>query len=198
MERKRVSSANIESRVDSRMTRQQDTTFKWPVSAEQVSAAPAQDVWDAISAPGNLERCHPFCQSNPVHAWPGPDSHDEVDYLSGWVYERHFRNWIEGVGYDLEIGRPGGGTSTVSWRITPLDDQSSTLSITVCPDALQRIPVVIRWIPHLLKLRPLLGQYLDSVVKGFEWYVTRGEAVPRNGFGAHPWFSEPQGKKYAR
>jgi hypothetical protein len=26
-------------------------------------------------------------------------------------------------------------------------------------------------------------------VRGFEWYVTRGEPVPRNKFGKHPWFS---------
>ena len=116
-------------------------------------------------------------------------SQDEVHYLSGWVFARQFREWIEGVGYDLEIGRPGGSKSTVSWRITPIDEQSCKLRITVCPSALQGIPVVIRWLPHLLRVRPLLRQYLDSVVRGFEWYVTRKEAVPKNAFGTHPWFS---------
>jgi hypothetical protein len=24
-----------------------------------------------------------------------------------WVYERRFRQWIDGIGYDLEIGRRG-------------------------------------------------------------------------------------------
>ena len=163
--------------------------FKWPVSAERTIAAPAREVWDVISRPGNLELCHPFCTSNPVTAWPGVDSRDEVHYLSGWVFQRRFREWIEGVGYDLEIGRAGGSTSTVSWRITPIDARSCTLRITVCPGGLQGVPVVIRWIPHLLRVRPLLRQYLDSVVRGFEWYVTRREAVPRNAFGAHPWFS---------
>jgi hypothetical protein len=35
----------------------------------------------------------------------------------------------------------------------------------------------------------MLGKYLQSVVKGFEWYVTRGEPVPRDQFGKHTWFS---------
>ncbi len=139
--------------------------------------------------PGNLELCHPFCASNPVRIWPGPESRDEVHYLSGWVYERRFCDWIEGVGYDLEVGRPGGGTSFVSWRTAPLGDASCTLRISVCPHVLQNFPVVIRWAPHVLRLRPKLTEYLQSVVRGFEWYLTRGEAVPRNQFGTHPWFS---------
>ena len=159
------------------------------VSAEQVIAAPASIVWEIISKPGNLEACHPFCERNPVQVWPGPGSRDEVHYLSGWVYERQFTNWIEGVGYDLDIGRPGGGQSAVSWRISPIDDSTCALRITVRPHAAQKFPPVIRWVPFLLWLRPRLRSYLDSVVRGFEWYVARNEPVPRNAFGEHPWFS---------
>ena len=166
-----------------------DPGFKWPVAFEQVIEAPARAVWDAIAMPGNLELCHPFCARNPVHDWPGPHSHDEVHYLSGWAYERHFRRWIEGRGYDLEIGRPGGGKSFVSWRITALDNDRCTLRITVYPHVLQGVPVAIRWVPHLFRVRPMLKQYLRSVVQGFEWYVLHGERVPRNHFGKHPWFS---------
>ena len=168
------------------------TGFKWPVSVEQVIAVPAERVWQAISSPGNLEACHPFCASNPVKEWPGPDSRDEVHYLSGWVYERRFKAWYEGTGYDLEIGRHGGSRSLVSWRIRAIDEDSSALRITVCPHVLQGIPAVFRWIPYALKVRPLLGRYLDSVLRGFEWYVTRGEPVPRDAFGKHPWFSARQ------
>jgi len=163
--------------------------FKWPVSVEKTIAAPSQEVWKVVSSPGNLELCHPFCASNPVQNWPGPNSRDEVHYLSGWIYERHFHKWIEGVGYDLEIGRSGGGKSFVSWRVKPIDDHSCALRITVYPHALQNLPTVIRWIPYALRLRPLLRAYLDSVVRGFEWYVVRRIPVPRNAFGEHPWFS---------
>ena len=163
--------------------------FKWPIAADRVIQVPAEHLWEIISAPGNLEVCHPFCERNPVHEWPGPESRDEVHYLSGWVFERRFRRWLEGVGYDLEIGRPGGRTSRVSWRIEPVGAGSSRLTITVYPFALQKTPVLVRWLPHLLFLRPKLGSYLRSVVGGFDWYATRGEPVPRNHFGRHSWFS---------
>ena len=165
--------------------------FKWPVAVTQPIAAPAAEVWEAISMPGNLELCHPFCARNPVEKWPGAESRDQIHYLSGWVFERRFSRWIDGVGYDLEIGRSGGESSSVSWRITPIDDQNCSLRITVYPQLLQAMPPAIRWVPHLLRVRPLLKSYLSSVVRGFEWYLTRGEPVPRNQFGSHPWFSEP-------
>jgi hypothetical protein len=167
------------------------TGFKWPVSVERLIETPAREVWEAISLPGYLENCHPFCASNPVHAWPGPDSRDQIHYLSGWFFERHFHEWIEGVGYDLEIGRKDGGKSSVRWRITPVDDRSCRLRITGCPHALQSIPSIIRWVPHWLWLGPQLRKYLDSVVRGVEWYATRGQPVPRDAFGTHPWFSAP-------
>ena len=165
--------------------------FKWPVAVAQPIAAPAEKVWDVISMPGNLEPCHPFCKSNPVRVWPGPDSRDEVHYLSGWIYERRFLRWFEGSGYDLEIGTRDGGKSFVSWRVSPVDEQNCSLKITVFPHILQNIPVVVRWLPHTLRLRPMLKAYLESVGKGFEWYVSRGESVPRDQFGKHPWFSAP-------
>ncbi len=163
--------------------------FKWPVHVERVMGAPSRDIWGAISRPGALELCHPFCARNPVQVWPGPAARDEVHYLNGVVYERQFREWLDGVGYDLAIGRPGGRQSLVSWRITPIDDATSGLRITVCPHALQDRHPWVRWMPHVLWLRPRLRDYLDSVVRGFDWYVTRGEPVPRNAFGTHPWFS---------
>ena len=171
------------------MTEERIPGFKWPVAVVQPIAAPAKIVWETISTPGNLELCHPYCKRNPVQVWRGPDSRDEVHYFSGWIYERRFRRWSEGTGYDLEIGRPGGGTSYVSWQISPADDRNCTLSITVYPHVLQKIPVVVRWLPHVIRLRPMLKKYLESVTKGFEWYVTRCKPVSRDQFGRHPWFS---------
>lgn len=167
--------------------------FKWPVAVAQPISAAVAEVWEAISTPGNLESCHPFCLSNPVHVWPGENARDEIHYLSGWVFERRFFRWIDGVGYDLEIGRRGGGSSTVSWRLRSLGSDDCELRIAVYPHALQDIPAILRWLPHHLWLRPMLGSYLSSVTRGFEWFVTRGEPVPRNQFGPHPWFSWAKG-----
>ena len=166
-----------------------DRKFRWPVSVGQQIAAPANEVWAVISTPGNLELCHPFCKSNPVEVWDRENSKDEVHYLSGWVYERQFRRWYEGVGYDLDIFRGEKKMATVSWRIVEVDAASCQLQITVYPMLLQKWPVVIRWLPHWLRLGPFLRSYLRSVVRGFEWYVARHEPVPRNAFGKHPWFS---------
>ena len=142
--------------------------------------------------PGNLELCHPFCKQNPVQVWPGPESRDEVHYLSGWIYERRFSQWFEGSGYDIEIIRRNNTIASVSWRISSVDERNCTLQISVFPQALQNIPVVVRWLPHVFRLHPMLKTYLVSVVKGFHWYVAKGEPVPRDQFGQHPWFSAPQ------
>jgi hypothetical protein len=138
--------------------------------------------------PGNLELCHPFCASNPVERWPGAESLDEVHYLSGRIFQRRFCRWIAGVGYDLEIGRRGGRSSYVEWRILESQDVGSVLEIIVHPYALDAV-APLRWLAHTLYVRPMLRKYLSSVVRGFEWYLTRGEAVPRNQFGDHRWFS---------
>jgi hypothetical protein len=166
--------------------------FRWPISVAQPIPAPRSKVWDAISKPGNLEDFHPFCAANPVTVWPGDASRDEVHYLSGWVFERRFCQWIDGVGYDLDIGRPDGPSSFVSWRILSVEDERCVLRIAVYPHVLQDFPAAIRWLPHVLRLGPMLRSYLSSVVRGCEWYVTRGEPVPRNQFGPHPWFSAPE------
>lgn len=167
--------------------------FRWPVAVAGAIAVPLPTLWEAISMPGNLELCHPFCAKNPVHTWPGEDARDEVHYLSGLVFERRFCRWIDGTGYDLEIGRRGGQSSFVSWRIQPKAREESTLRIAVYPHVLQRLPAAIRWLPHGLRVRPMLLKYLSSVVRGFEWYLCRHEPVPRDQFGPHPWFSAPDG-----
>ena len=163
--------------------------FRWPIVAEQTIAASAEEVWKVISTPGNLELCHPFCGKNPVQHWSRENSVDQVHYLNGRVYERRFNSWQEGVGYDLEIISRGTPLAAVTWRIASVDASSCVLRITVYPYMLQKYPVGLRWLPHFFFLRPKLTHYLISVVKGFEWFITHGQAVPRNQFGEHAWFS---------
>jgi hypothetical protein len=163
--------------------------FKWPIKVTGRIAASPQKVWKVISSPGNLDDCHPFCEKNPVDQWSGVGSKDTIHYYSGWVLQREFLTWIDGVGYDLIIGRDGGRQSYVSWRITEEGDNESQLSITLYPHVLQKVPVIIRWIPHITTVRPAMQSYLESVVKGFEYFITTGKPVKENQFGSHPWFS---------
>jgi hypothetical protein len=187
----RAERASAETASVSAVLRPPDLGPSIPV--DRVIPVSQKELWVAISTPGNLEPCHPFCARNPVRKWPGVGSLDEVHYLSGWVFERRFRRWIEGTGYDLEIGPKGGRSSFVEWRILPGGDENCTLRITVHPSALRRpLPVrwpPVRWFAHRLYVRPMLEKYLSSVTRGFEWHLTRGEAVPRNQFGEHRWFS---------
>lgn len=163
--------------------------FRWPVSARRVIAAPPFKVWEVISSPGTLPLYHPFCEKNPVVEWSAEGAHDEVHYFNGRVLERRVTAWHDDVGYDLVIGRPGGKTSAVTWRVAPTRDGKSTVTISVYPHTLQHLSVIVRWLPHLMRLRPGLRSYLKSVLKGLDWFITRGKPVRRNQFGAHRWFS---------
>ena len=163
--------------------------FKWPVSVSRKIDASPRSIWFAITRPENLKDCHPFCENNPVFEWPGVGSKDAIYYYSGWVLHREFVSWIEGVGYDLIIRREGGGKSFVSWRIMEDQEDTSILSITIYPHTIQNIPLAIRWIPHFIYIQPSLYSYLESVVKGFEWFIITGIPVRRNQFGSHKWFS---------
>jgi hypothetical protein len=163
--------------------------FKWPISVSQTIETSPQKIWSVISSPGNLEDCHPFCEQNPVHKWPGVGSIDRINYYSGWVMDREFINWIDGVGYDLSIGRKGGGKSYVSWRIKEVQKSISALSITIYPHALQNTPILFRWVPYIGYIQPALSSYLKSVTRGFEWFIKTGKPVRKNQFGSHKWFS---------
>ena len=167
--------------------------YKWPIQVSKVIDAPPETIWSVISSPGNLEDCHPFCEKNPVDAWQGVGSRDAVQYYNGRVLSRDFVTWIDGVGYDLIIGRIGGRKSYVSWRITEVKGGAGSLSITIYPHALQKIPVTIRWIPYVSYIRPALKSYLESVVLGFDWVIRTGEPVSKDQFGSHSWFSKKDG-----
>ena len=172
-----------------KFTAKEIAKFKWPISIDQKINASPEEIWSVISNAGNLEDCHPFCEKNPVIEWGGVGAKDVIHYYSGWIMQREFVNWREGVGYDLVIGREGGRQSYVSWRITEEDEGKGSLRITIYPYALRNIPVAVRWIPHLLVIRPAMHSYLKSVLKGFEWFITTGEPVRKDQFGSHKWFS---------
>jgi len=107
--------------------------YKWPVSISRKIEVSPERIWSSIAAPGNLEDCHPFCEKNPVSNWPGVGAKDTIYYYSGWILEREFVDWMEGIGYDLTIGRAGGRKSYVSWRITEEGAGLGRLRITIYP-----------------------------------------------------------------
>ena len=102
--------------------------------------AQQDEVWNVISAPGHLELVHPFCESNVVVS--GREKHRSIRSATeaGWAYDRRFTRWIDGVGYDLEIGAVNEPTSRVSWRLEQRSDGITDLTISLWPRARCRHP----------------------------------------------------------
>jgi hypothetical protein len=160
-----------------------------PVDGRLVIKAPPNRIWQVISQPGHLARCHPFCEKNEVDQWPGVCARDTITYYSGVHYQRDFVTWIEGVGYDLELGPPPHKTAWVSWRITPLDETRSELMIEVTPYLKSALPERRKLAYQRRAFGTTIADYLNSVVQGVDYVVTTGQAVRRNQFGSHPIYS---------
>lgn len=159
-----------------------------PVAYRQTIAAPPNEVWALISAPGQLTEFHPFCAANPVQAWPGTHSVDVIEYHSGRIVTRSFTAWDEGAGYDLEVSDAGGAVAGVSWRLSG-QATGSSLTIGITPRMLGDLPAALRWAPNRALVHPMLRRYLKAVLRGIEWRVTTGRQVRPDQFGTHRWFS---------
>ena len=146
-------------------------------------------VWDEITKPGYLNHTHPFCAKSEVIQWPGEGARDTITYFSGLHFERHFVDWVEGVGYDLELGVPPHTSARVLWRLAPVRDDASLLSIEVIPLLKADWPAA-RKRAHLdAHFGEHLQHYLECVVKGCEYWCRTGEAVRENQFGRNPIYS---------
>ncbi len=156
-----------------------------------IDAGPAE-VWNRIAAPGNLKRCHPFCASTAVEKWPGVGSRYSITYYSGIRYQRDFVAWLDGVGYDVEVGSPTKKTCRVFWRIESRAPGHSEFRIEVAPY------VEPGWSAgeesHYLErfFGDAFEHYLNCVVKGLKYHVTTGKDVREDQFGANPVFSAPR------
>lgn len=152
--------------------------------------ASSHAVWQAISEPGYLTACHPFCANTEVIHWPGVGSIDTITYYSGITYRRNFVHWEEGVGYDIEIGEAPNLTSRVLWRIFPDTHKGCLFSIEVFPYLKADLPVEKKrsyqekWFGNAFK------HYLDCVVNGVCYKVVTGKAVTKNQFGINPLYSD--------
>lgn len=160
------------------------------VSVRHIIAAAADSVWQVISQPGQLTRYHPFCQATTVITWPGVGAKDTVTYSSGVHYERDFVTWIEGVGFDIEVGPPPHKTARVEWRITELGAHQSELAITVLPYLKADVAAPRKQVYQQRFFGAPMAQYLESVVQGVGHVATVGEAVQKNQFGTHPIYSD--------
>lgn len=151
--------------------------------------AKVADIWAAISETGNLTNIHPFCATNEVERWPGPNSRDHVRYYSGVHYQRDVVEWREGEGYEFAVGPPTGPTAHARWTIEPngLDRCKFTIEVTSFVRSDVSAEIQERYTKEVIKAA--IPPYLDGVVLGVKHYVETGQPVVRNQFGAHQIYS---------
>lgn len=152
----------------------------------------SDNIWRALTQPGYLKLCHPFCASTEVETWPGVGSRDSITYYSGRRYQRNFVGWHEGVGYDIELGDQPNATARVEWRIVPQGDDRCRFSIEV-------FPLLPHDMPEMRKAAILdkefgadLAHYLDCVVRGVKHWVETGTPVTEDQFGWNQLYSRPR------
>ena len=160
-----------------------------PISVKKSFDVSSHALWEFVSAPGNLNDCHPFCESNETIQWDEYGHIDRLVYLNGRTYIRQLLTWDEGKGYTLRIGKENGLQSFVQWEIDAISENKSQLTITVHPYLFAGYPKIVSFLPYKFWIKPRMRRYLRSVVYGFEYVARTGQAVPRNHFGRHPWFS---------
>ena len=163
--------------------------FNWSVSRNKTYHVDNNKIWQVISSPSNLELFHPFCKKNPSLKWSGIDSLDEIHYYNDMILVREFTNWIDGVGYDLFIGKKNGEKSFVSWRIKD-QGSNSNLSITIYPHYKNKGNRILNFAPFFIFVKPSLISYLDSVLLGLNYYIENNRKVEKNQFGVHHFFSK--------
>ncbi len=152
--------------------------------------APPDALWRLLSTPGGVARWHPFLVRNPCERWDGVGSRDTLHYYSGTVIHRTIHRWIDGVGFDLEAVHPLGlRSATVEWRIDERGPARSRLNIALAPYIVRRVPGWARATYMRRIIAPPVSRYLWHVLEGINHTVTTGQAVRRNQFGSHLWFS---------
>ncbi len=160
-----------------------------PIEVSRQINARAADVWAVITEAGNLINVHPFCATNDVERWPGPDSRDHVRYFSGIHYQRDVLDWREGLGYDLALGPPSGKIAMARWSVESTGFSPCRFGIEVTSFLRNDVAAEARkrYVERVIKRA--IPPYLDSVVRGVAYYTETGTPVVRNQFGAHEIYS---------
>ena len=147
------------------------------------------EVWNVISSPGHLNNFHPFCKENKVMECNNNIIlKDQLIYLNDLNYYRTFTKWQPKIGYSLKIGSENAKQSDVKWEIIN-NFEFTCVKITVRPYVSNKIPKLLYPFFHFALIRPKLGSYLSSVLKGLEYFLVENKKVSFNQFGSHSWFS---------
>lgn len=142
-------------------------------------------VWDVVSSKNALELYHPFCLKNDLIE---REKKDELIYLNGLTYIREFTTWKPNQGFELCIGKKNGKKSKVLWELQAMNS-GCEIQISIFPYRTNKIAKLMYPFVNFFMIKPKLKKYLESVLKGLEYYLDHKVKVEKNQFGEHPWFS---------
>ena len=139
-----------------------------------------------IKSPSNLEKFHPFCKKNKVVVWNKEKSIDFVEYHNNKIYKRKFIDWSDN-GYNLDIYEKR-KLANISWNVVKISNNKSSLIITAVPYLPFKYKIINQLI-FKLYVKPMLKNYLNSVVKGLKYYIETNNIIKEDQFGKHMWYS---------
>ena len=139
-----------------------------------------------IKSPNNLEKFHPFCKKNKVVVWNKEKSIDFVEYHNNKIYKRKFIDWSDN-GYNLDIYEKR-KLANISWNVVKISNNKSSLIITAVPYLPFKYKIINQLI-FKLYVKPMLKNYLNSVVKGLKYYIETKNIIKEDQFGKHMWYS---------
>ena len=157
------------------------------VTSSQHIDVSAPTLWVAITSDRHLEACHPYIQRHTKNTSTKGLS-DVITYLNGVTFTRESTAWMDGVGYDLKVGKAAEPKNEVAWRIEVVSTTSCKLSISVTPRAVEKLPKWMRGLALVLFVRRHVGRYLDAVTEGIKLWVETGKPIDKTAFPRHPWF----------
>ena len=107
---------------------------------------------------------------------------DTILYYNGIRLNRIFTEWTEKKGYSLIIGNSKTATAIVEWNLEPINPIKTklTIDINVFTDvALQRYNLVLRTIIKYSYFLPYMRHYIQTVCKGFKYYIETNDLVKK-------------------
>ena len=122
------------------------------VTSSQHIDVSAPTLWVAITSDRHLEACHPYIQRHTKNTSTKGLS-DVITYLNGVTFTRESTAWMDGVGYDLKVGKAAEPKNEVAWRIEVVSTTSCKLSISVTPRAVEKLPKWVRGLALVLFVR---------------------------------------------
>ena len=78
--------------------------------------------------------------------------------------------------------------ANISWNVVKISNNKSSLIITAVPYLPFKYKIINQLI-FKLYVKPLLKNYLNSVVKGLKYHIETKNIIKEDQFGKHMWYS---------